>query len=222
MYKRNIVKMVKALSGCKSPKEVFIDWIECLALTIQNGCCIVKDQAWHEREEQYLRCIQSYGIGSEKATQEKFGQMAAMLVKAMEQEVRDVLGDIYMEAEFGDKDKGQFFTPFEINYLCAKVLLEEEDGSKTITLHEPAAGAGGMIIAAARVLKDRGINYQRRLEVVAQELSWNAVYMCYVQLSLFGINAVVVQGDSLIEPYTSTGYPPSRVFYTPKRMGMLL
>ena len=222
MYKRNIIRMLRAMSGGKLPKEVFIDWIECLALTIQNGCCIVKDHTWHEREEQYLRCIRSYGIGSEKDVQEKFGQMAAMLVMAMEQEVQDVLGDIYMEAGFEDKGKGQFFTTFNISYLGAQMTLGEEDRSRTITLHEPAAGTGGMIIAVAKVLQDRGINYQRCLKVEAQELSWNAVYMCYVQLSLLGIDAVIAQGNSLTEPYTGTGYPPGRVFYTPKRMGMLL
>ena len=46
--------------------------------------------------------------------------------------------------------------------------------------------------------------------------------MCYVQLSLFGINAVVVQGDTLAEPYTGDSYPQNRVFRTPRNMGLLL
>lgn len=77
-------------------------------------------------------------------------------------------------------------------------------------------------ICAADVLKRRGINYQRCMKVFAQDLDWKCVYMCYVQLSLFGINAVVVQGDTLSEPYTGSNYPRCRIFRTPNNMGILL
>ena len=80
-----------------------------------------------------------------------------------------------------------------------------------------------MIIAAARALKEQGENYQRKMRVVAQDLDWKAVYMCYVQLSLLGVNAVVVQGNTLAEPWTPYSDTPSeRVWYTPARMGVLL
>lgn len=78
-----------------------------------------------------------------------------------------------------------------------------------------------MIIAAAKVLKDRGINYQNVMKVVAQDLDWKAVYMCYTQLSLLGINAVVVQGNTLEEPDWRTR-PKECIFRTPKNMGLLI
>lgn len=39
--------------------------------------------------------------------------------------------------------------------------------------------------------------------MVCQDLDWTAVYMCYVQLSLFGVKAIVAQGNTLSEPYTA-------------------
>ena len=78
-----------------------------------------------------------------------------------------------------------------------------------------------MIIATARVLKERGINYQSRLRVVAQDLDWLAVYMTYIQLSLYGIDAIVCQGDTLMQPYKS-GYPRRRVLRTPRNAGLLI
>ena len=78
-----------------------------------------------------------------------------------------------------------------------------------------------MIIAAAAVLKERGIDYQKRMDVIAQDLDWRGVYMCYLQLSLLGISAVCVQGDSLCEPYKK-GYPPERILYTPAKKGALI
>ena len=78
-----------------------------------------------------------------------------------------------------------------------------------------------MIIAAAMELKSKGMNYQDKLEVVAQDLDWNCVYMCYVQLSLLGINAVVVQGDTLHEPHDKD-VPKQRVMATPMKKGVLI
>ena len=78
-----------------------------------------------------------------------------------------------------------------------------------------------MIIAAACAIRNRGLNYQKCMKVVAQDLDWKSVYMCYLQLSLLGIRAVVVQGNTLREPY-ERGYPENRVLYTPGERGLLI
>lgn len=78
-----------------------------------------------------------------------------------------------------------------------------------------------MVIAAAEVLKERGVDYQKKMNVVAQDLDWKSVYMCYLQLGLLGIPAICVQGNTLTEPYRS-GYPEEWVLYTPAKMGVLL
>lgn len=78
-----------------------------------------------------------------------------------------------------------------------------------------------MIIAMAATLKDKGYNYQACMKVIAQDLDWKGVYMTYTQLSLIGIDAIVVQGDTLLEPYTDN-YPRSRVFRTLRNMGGLI
>jgi hypothetical protein len=70
-------------------------------------------------------------------------------------------------------------------------------------------------------LKDKGINYQRAMRVTAQDLDWLAVYMTYIQLSFMGINAVVIQGDTLIEP-GSAGKDEARIFRTPANRGALI
>lgn len=78
-----------------------------------------------------------------------------------------------------------------------------------------------MIVASAQVLKEQGVNYQKVLDVVCQDLDWTAVYMCYVQLSLLGIMATVAQGNTLTEPFID-GYPQKKVFYTPAKRGLLI
>ena len=79
-----------------------------------------------------------------------------------------------------------------------------------------------MLIALCKILKERGINYQRKLEITAQDLDWNGVYMTYVQLSLLGAKATVVQGDTLCEPYVQGVTPGYRILRTPMKTGALI
>lgn len=215
-YKKEIIKNINGLSGSRSPYEVFCDWVCCMALSIENSCHIITKDTWKSREEQYLKTIAPYG-----ADGQIFGEMFAMLALALEEELSDVLGEIYMQSDMGNKSTGQFFTPFHVSCMCAKISLAGEDGRRPIRLNEPSCGGGGMIIAAAKVLKDQGINYQKCLRVIAQDLDWKAVYMCYVQLSLLGIRATVVQGNTLADPYIGKNYPTERIFRTPAEVGVL-
>ena len=113
---------------------------------------------------------------------------------------------------------GQFFTPFHVSELCAIIRLKDVKKDENIKMNEPSVGGGGMILASAKVLCDKGINYQKNLEVVAQDLDWNGVYMTYVQLSMTGIKAVVVQGDTLAEK----DYSAEKMLVTPAKIGVLL
>ena len=79
-----------------------------------------------------------------------------------------------------------------------------------------------MIIAAAKVLREAGINYQRYMRVVAQDMDWKGVYMTYLQISLLGIRGIVVQGDTLAEPYMPGKTPRERIMVTPAEMGVMI
>lgn len=217
-YKKEIIKKINAISGKYSPYEVFTNWIQCCSLAISNSCTLIEDKVWKEREKQYLAVIGRY---TQEEAQE-FVEMLAYLPLAFENGMSDILGEIYMEAGMGSKNTGQFFTPYHVSRMCAELVLPKPDEDGIYRINEPSCGGGGMIIAAADVLKSRGINYQQKMDVVAQDLDWKGVYMCYLQLSLLGIRAVVVQGDTLSEPYTGKGYPAERVLYTPRKKGMLL
>ena len=184
-YTKEIIERINKLSGSRSPYEVFCDWIKCSAISIQNACQIHND-LWKKREEQYMQTIRPYGEHGLE-----FGDMLGFLTMALENDISDILGQVYMEAELGNKSTGQFFSPFHISRMCAELSLRDQDGSQKITLNEPSCGAGGMIIATAAVLKDRNVNYQLCLDVIAQDLDWKAVYMCYVQLSLLGIRRLL-------------------------------
>ena len=221
--KAEIVKRIQRMSGSQSPYNIFSDWIECFALSIANACMMMCGSVCQEREKRYLQIINKYS----KDERTQLAEMCGLLTAAYEDgdSIRfgDILGEIYMESGSGNKHTGQFFTPYHVSLLTAQMSVPADyNEEKPIKINEPACGSGGMIVAAAEVLHRRGINFQRCMRVETQDLDWKAVYMCYVQLSLLGINAVVVQGDTLAEPYTGSNYPRSRIFRTPNNMGMLL
>ena len=214
--KKDIIKQIESLSGSRSAYDVFYDWVKLMALALQNSCCMIENKIWKEREEEYLKTIAPYGKDGRK-----FREMFDMLVETMDIEISDILGEIYMESGCGNKSTGQFFTPFHVSEVAAAMALTKMDLTRTVILNEPSCGGGGMIIAAVKNLKERGLKPQAVLKVVAQDLDWKAVYMCYTQLSILGVDAVVVQGNTLEELDWKTR-PKKCIFRTPKNMGLLL
>lgn len=219
--KKEIISEINRISGEHSPYEVFSDWIRCCSLAVCNSVHLIHNDVWNQRERDYIETLRRYPDGTEY----RFAGMFCRLGDLLSEEMTDALGEIYMEAGMGSKTTGQFFTPFLLSELTARSALENViknfDGSM-ITLAEPSTGGGGMIIAAAKVLKEAGINYQKYLDVVAQDLDWKGVYMTYLQCSLLGIKATVIQGDTLTEPYDPKRTESRRVMRTPAKMGMLI
>lgn len=209
-------KAVLSMAGKYSAYEVFNDWIEASALAVANSTCSIHHRIWEDREKKYKSIMNKYS----PEEQIKFCEMLAWFVEDIEDNPRDVLGEAFMRSGMGADAAGQFFTPFNISLLMAEMNVESyKDGE--ITLNEPSCGSGGGVIAVAVALKNKGINYQRVMKVVAQDLDWRCVYMCYLQLSYMGIDAICAQGDTLLDPYRE-GYPPARVLRTPKNMGVLV
>ena len=200
-YKKEIIKAIESMSGRYAPYNIFSDWVEMCALSIQNAVSMIHNRIWRQREELYMDLAKRY---TEKEL-ETFAQMFVWLGDVLTESMSDVLGEIYMETDMGSKYTGQFFTPFHVSELCARMGVDignlPEIGR--IRLHEPSCGGGGMVIA------------------VAQDLDWKGVYMTYLQLSLIGCRAIVVQGDTLASPYTEKTQA-DRIMRTPAMMGVLI
>lgn len=214
--KKKLVRVLKSFGGSRPPDAVFRDWLEMTAISIQNAVTIVPGKTCQERDRRWETLRDGYTDSEINL----FAEMIACLVWALH-EPQDVLGQVYMEAQLGNKLTGQFFTPASAYDACSRLALSgvRSDGD-VIRLHEPACGSGGLIIGTCVNLERMGINYQRQVEVWTQDLDWGAVWMCYIQLSLLGVKAIVAQGDTLTDPWHDK-YPPMRVFKTPAWMGAL-
>ena len=184
--------------------EVFRDFVTMAACSLHNG--LHKDEA---REEEYLRIIGQYKPDDQQA----FPKLMAQLVAALDEEPRDILGPLYMELEIANKDAGQFFTPPELSELMARMTFAQElDKLETqdfITAGEPAAGAGGMILALVKVMITSGHNPAEKLWVQAIDVDRMAALMCYIQLSLWNVPAEVIVGNTLSWDIREVWYTPA-------------
>lgn len=192
--KKNLINLIKNFSPRYSTWEVFSDFIEMSAISISNA--IDKTQ-FTVREEKYLQIIKKYEYKERMVFPKMFGE----LTMALEKEMTDVLGEIFMELNLGSKWKGQVFTPFQVCRAMAAMSLTniEENIEKNgfITLSEPACGGGALVIAIAENLMNLGYNYQKVMKVDAIDLDIKSVHMSYIQLSLLGIPAIVHHGNTL-------------------------
>ena len=214
-----IINIIGEFSGSYTPYIVFSDWVKMMAVSIQNSCCIIHDKLWQAREKEYIDIVKKYSKKEILA----FCEMHALLWQSFDEHgITDYLGEIYMRSGAGSKATGQFFTPFHLSELCAAIRLKDVKENEIIKMNEPSSGGGGMILAVAKVMHERGLDYQKNLDVVAQDLDWNGVYMTYVQLSMIGVKAVVAQGNTLSEPYTEEKYNSERILITPAKMGAIL
>lgn len=190
-YEKDFIKKFNSFSGKHSRYTLFTDWV-----TMVSSTLIVRSSPQHaeQSEAEYMALVPKYT----REELDTFAAMFAITVLALEDEPQDFLGSVFMQSELGSDRMGQFFTPYHLSALIAQMTVNDVDASKDlITMSEPACGSGGMVIAYCEALKARGINYQLNSYVVATDLSEVAARMAYIQLSLLGIPAHVVWGNTL-------------------------
>ena len=211
-HRQALVDLVKQASRSVSTWRVWDDLIFFSAATLAQPLEWVQ-----KREDGYLRRMKQYDAN----TQALFPMMFAEIVLALEQEgITDVLGDIYMELEMYNHWRGQYFTPEPICRMMGKMVdsdvpdLIEEHGF--ISVHDSCCGSGAMLIAFAHNCKDDGIDFQRKVLFVGQDVDPVVARMCYIQMSLLGMPGYVMIGDSLrYPPLIGKQHPECEYLFTP-------
>lgn len=194
-----------SLCGSKSSWQVWADFIECSAIAISNA---VDHEQQKAREERYMSIMSSY-TPEESGV---LGEMLGVVIDALEQEPKqDFLGELFMVLGLGSHWKGQFFTPYSVCEMMAKMQINELDAQLSeqewVSIHDPACGAGALLVAARNEFRKNGVGGSRVL-FVGQDIDRVAAMMCYIQLSLLGCAGYVVIADTLMHPLTGTTLSP--------------
>lgn len=212
-----IIKGLKTLGSRHSLWSVFEDWLKVCAISISNS---VDWNHREEREQQYLETINKYTPDEQKILVETFSE----LVVALEREhtksgPTDLLGKVFHSLELHNKYHGQFFTPFHICEFMGHVALGDggEAGNAVsgalsqkgyVSVCEPCVGSGGMVLGFASAMYREKLNYCEQMVAYCCDIDIKCVYMAYLQLSLYGIPAVIIHGNSLTLEEWSQWYTP--------------
>ncbi|HTB11074.1 MAG TPA: N-6 DNA methylase [Bryobacteraceae bacterium] len=210
-HQKELLKLFGSLAYRHSAWQVFADFAETAAISLSNAVDWAKRD---QREERYMALIKRYKP-DELAV---FPKMMAELTLAMEEEPSDVLGRTFHDLDLHNKWSGQFFSPYPICQMMAKMTLGDEEDVRAriaargfVTAQEPACGSGAMVIALAQGMKDLGINYQQHLHVTAVDVDPKCVHMAYVQFALLHIPAVIVHGNTLSLEEFGRWYTPAHI-----------
>ncbi|NOJ03491.1 N-6 DNA methylase [Vibrio splendidus] len=118
----------------------------------------------------------------------------------------DMLGAAYeylikMFADSAGKKGGEFYTPSEVVQLLV-ALLKPRAG---MSIYDPTAGAGGMLIQPRNYLVSNGEN-AANLSLFGQEMNLNTWAICKMNMFLHGVQSADIQkGDTLREPKHTQG-----------------
>lgn len=223
-HQRGLVALFNEFSYGHHLDTVFRDFVELAALAISNSV----DRAQFEaREKRYLEIVGKY----KREEVARFPRMLAELTLSFEKRVEmmlaasavgarggglaDVLGETYMMLGLGNDRSGQFFTPYHVSHLMAAIVtagsIEVARSQGFVRVHEPACGAGGMVIATAEAFHDAGLNYQKAMHATCIDIDPCCVHMTYLQLSLLHIPAIIVHGNALTMEVWGHWFTPAHV-----------
>jgi len=198
-YKHEFVKILNGMSF-RTRVDMFRDFIETFAIRLNLVADIDMSDVRIKRFKEIMK------RHSEK-DREVFGVLGRLLIEALKQESKDgpadVLSEVYHRTELADKQMGESFTPPDITMLAAQLCLAPERMIERIrekgytTVYDCCSGAGGMFLAFARVMYANKLNYCKQLYVEGWDIDLISVCMSYIQLTLNGIPAKVIERNTI-------------------------
>ncbi len=181
-----------------TPGAVFYDIVEMMVLSLRNGW-ESRDEAWEKREAQYLEIVGRH----DPATVEYATQLLGEMILQASDGYKDMVGQLYMDLDISNRHSGQFFTPYNLSRLTARMAFDRGDFDKAIaekgyvSVSEPTCGSGGMIVAMADVMKSEGYHPSVHLIAVAQDIDRMCVNMTYLNCAIYDIPATIILGDTI-------------------------
>jgi len=204
-------KCFDSIAGHNHRYDVFRDFVTIAAISYHNA--VFRGERRDTLESEYLAIVKRYS----RDDVQNFACLLANLVRIIDVEPWDALGQLYMELEVHNETAGQFFTPPEISELMARLIHGEQfkriESEPFITLHEPACGAGGMILAFVKLVIEQKANPAHKLWVEAWDIDRTVALMCYLQLSLWNVPAKIVVGNTLTQEVREVFYTPAYALY---------
>lgn len=190
---KEILREFEAAAGHRTTYQVFVDAVHLYAAEMELA--LAETPADRTRiGEDYARTAAKYDTDARR----HISLALAAVVNCLEVERRDILGHVLEVMGATNARNGQFFTPPDLACLMARVggVPKDRSPGQVVTIHDPACGAGVLLIEQAEYLIQHGV-HQADLFIDAGDVDARACDIAYVEFSLLGYPAVVRNQDAL-------------------------
>lgn len=187
----------RSLCGRHSGYDVWRDFVTSFACLISMS---FTPEHFAVRKERYEKIRSRYNEQELPLMDLLYGTTLEVIAKNPDQ---DFLGATYMSLNYGNKNCGQYFTPYHVSKMMAKMTgTGDEDIEKKgyVTVSDPCCGSGGLLVAYANVLREKHKDIAPIALFEAQDIDNTVSMMCYIQLSLNDCAGYVTVGNSLTNP----------------------
>jgi type I restriction-modification system DNA methylase subunit len=184
-------------NGGSHLRDVFDDFLFMASTAFRQATHMFRTREVDVPLEASLHVLKSrYAIPNE------FGNALAIMSQAIGTDMRDFLGEFYMENDLGNAKSGQFFTPHAVSEMCARMTVTRESyeehlaKGKRLKISDCAVGGGSMLIPIAKMMREWDAHPSTWMFDVT-DVDLRCVRMCYIQLTLLHAPAFVRHGNSL-------------------------
>lgn len=203
--------LIRSIKYGEHTYNIFYDFIIVSTCAMRNSVKGIRPHLFSEEvEAEYFRVQKKYS----NEDMLKFSHLYGLLVLLLEahEQPYDVLGYMYMAHGYGNGNLGQFFTPPEVSDLMADMTVDVKSAIESkgyFTANDPACGSGTMMLSCVKKVITEGYNPLYTIYVEATDLDGLVARMCYLQLSLWGVPAKVIIGNSLTLEKRDEMYTPA-------------
>ncbi len=179
---KEIMKCLEAITAKgHRPDQVFDDWVHLMVYALMRD------------DKKYLEVMKRYRNQGEKGTREAdhFAAAFGLLMNEMALTNKELLGEIYETWELQNKYKGQFFTPWPVCELMARITGAPKAGA---TISDPCSGSGRLLIATCKITPAKDLD---TITFIGQDVDETCVMMTALNFTFFNLNGYVLLGNSL-------------------------
>ena len=192
-YSKDFVHRLESINPHQHITTTFQDFCHIAALALAQP--FYRNE---QLEKEYMHIVQQY----EQKQVHGFAELLSTVILALEENPeQDFLGEIFALNGMSRSHKGQFFTPYPIAKMMAKISLSGHEAIIAqrgyLRVCEPSCGSGVMIIGLRQAMLEGNFNPSAQMLVTCIDIDSLCCNMTYIQLSLLGIAANIVHGDTL-------------------------
>ena len=209
-FDKTLLKIADMTHGRISRPQTFADFVAYCAFLLSSRT----DPIHTEQRTDFLKRLKKSYTDDEWQT---FHQGAIDLCGTFVHNTKfglyeDLFAVTYTRIGAASRTLKQNFTPVDVGKLMGALSIPDklslpEEGFFSMSDH--ACGSGTLLLEGAQRIADCGYNPTAHLAIQAADLDVRCVHMAYLNLSLYGIPAVIIHGNTISMDEYDRWYTPA-------------